>query len=88
MRPLMAGSTQTNQIAQTMRIVSTAALNVMHLLARPHPTMLADAPRPLVHLLAPLRVHRIPPPTPVGHGLHRISLRTASSNVLLSTAPK
>jgi len=88
MRPLMAGSTQTNQIAQPVRVRPATALNVMHLLARPHPTMLADAPRPLVHLLAPLRIHRIPLPTPVGYGLHRISLRTASSNVLLSTAPK
>jgi len=88
MRPLMASSTKSDEVPQTMRVRSATALNVMHLLARPHPTMLADAPRPLVHLLTPLRVHRIPPPTPVRHGLHRISLRRASSNVLLSTAPK
>lgn len=88
MRTLMALSTQTNQIAQTMRIIPAPPLNVMHLLARAHPTMLADAPRPLVHGLSPFRVHRVPLPTTVRHGLHRISLRTASSNVFLSTAPK
>jgi len=88
MRTLMALSTKTNQIAQTMRIIPGSPLNVMHLLARPHPTMLADAPRPLVNSLTPLWVHRVPLPTTVRHGLHRISLRTASSNVFLSTAPK
>ena len=88
MRPLMAPGTQPNQIPHPMRVRPTPALNVMYLLARPHPTMLADATRPLVHLLAPLRVHRVPPPSPIRYGLHRSSLRTASSNVRLSTSEK
>ena len=77
-----------DKVAQSVRIVSASASDVMDLGHRPHPTMLADALSPLVHLLTPLRVHRIPPPSPIRYGPHRISLRSASSNVRLSTIEK
>ena len=88
MRPLMAGSTKSDEVPQTMRVRPPTTLNVMHL---PHwgiTAMLTNPITSLEHLPAPLRVDRITLASPIRYGPHRISLRSASSNVRLSTIEK
>jgi len=88
MRTLMARRTQPNQVPQPMRVRPTPTLNVMHL---PHwgiTAMLTNPITSLEHLPAPLRVDRITLASPIRYGPHRISLRSASSNVRLSTIEK
>jgi hypothetical protein len=72
--------TQPDQIRQPMRIRPTPPSTMMHLTHRRHPTMLTHPATALPHLFPPCRVHRIPLPSPIGYGLHRISSRNAISN--------
>jgi len=79
MRPFVAGSTQTDQVRQPVRVCPAASSNVVHIGHGRERAVFTHPPTTIVNLLAAFGIHRVTLPTTVGHRPQRRS-RTASSN--------
>ena len=76
-RPSVANTAQSDQVGQPVRVRPAPAGDVVNLGHRTGLAMLTDARVPFPHLLPPLRVDRVPPPSPIGYGSHDSSRCTA-----------